>query len=191
MFIQSVTAALFLDYADTVSEIAVRIVTFIGIVIGIGYIHSLKIKRGEAVFGFWSKLKIRLKKISTALRNDNGLINNLYDSKRRLQYEAATPAAVTVQEFRNNVAETVSFLRDAEDQMPAYTGWTEDLNVIIEFASNIEVYEIMNPKGSFVPELFPDRTKYCADICTALDRMVNGIDAEQREIEKQICRKDV
>lgn len=182
--------ARYAEYMDTFLGMAIRIVTLIGLLAGISYVHSLRQKREEAVFGFWSKLKIRLKNIDDALRQENGLIDNMYPEERRLQSESASPGTSAVEEFKTIVGETEAFLRDAEDQMPAYRGWTEDLDVFLAFVSDTKAYEITDPQDGFVSDSFPDRDEYCAKVCKALDRMTGKIDARQKETEKKLCRRE-
>ncbi len=72
--------------------------------------------------------------------------------------------------------------------MPAYIGWTQDYNQIVEFLNDMIQFDIKDPDNYFKfkePKTLQDRKKYCDDICIIMRRLCHNIEIKQREVEKQ------
>lgn len=173
------------NVSDIIS-LLISLCTLFGLVVGLGYVHSLRKKKQEGLFNFCSQIKVRLFRIYTTLSDNPGLINNMYRPEIRDTYEKSSPTGEKVSQFKLIVNETEEFLKSTSDQIPAYKGWNNDIGVVIECLINIEIYDICNPDGGFVPDGFCDRSEYCRRIIHAMKHIIKKIDKIQRKIEKQI-----
>lgn len=171
--------------------------TFLNIVLGVsaikglGYLKTYKEKKGTATFTFWMQLNIRIIEIKGWLENDYNLINYLFDENSRSLWESeSADNNERVKLFKNYVEETIQFIKKTPDQMPAYIGWSDDYSKFIIFLNDIVQFDICDGKDYFKFEneqTTEKRNKYCKDICKIMEKMYQGILAEQKKIEKDIC----
>lgn len=104
-------------------------------------------------------------------------------------WSVLTPDLNRIKQFKEIVQATVDYIKETNDQMPAYKGWSEDYAKIIEYLSDMLVYDIANNTGYFkflTQATENQRKKYCTDICETIDRICKGIKTKQKEIEKRI-----
>ena len=177
--------------AQSVISLATSILTLIGLLWGTGYIHTLRNKQESVLFGFWSQLRVKLEKIGAFLENDNGLINNIYEPDKRETFEGSVPPkSDQVVRFKKMIDDLDTFLQSSKDQLPAYKGWNTQLNVIIEFITNMNLYDLTDSEESFVVKDFPEREAYCKTVVTAIKKMCSEIKKKQNKIENRIFLLD-
>lgn len=180
------------DIKDIYLPIAISILTVIGLIRGLQYISSLKEKQKTAVFGFWSQLVIRLKRIKDELTVHPELINNIYEPTIREGYETGTANTKDINEFKKVIEELETFLKATPDQMPAYSGWSEDLHTLMDFISCVCTYDICDKDHLFVDnKFFKNRNEYCKYTIDAISNIMQNIEKEQTFIENKLNRKSL
>ncbi|MCI9175857.1 MAG: hypothetical protein HFH49_13130 [Lachnospiraceae bacterium] len=84
------------------------------------------------------------------LKEDDTLINNLYDSKIRKTWESELSQDDNrTEEYKVIAKKTIEYIEKTQDQMPAYIGWTSDFNIIVEFLNDLIQYDICDAKRYF------------------------------------------
>ena len=175
--------------SNDIVSLLINIFSLLGIILGLSYIYALKNKRHNATFNYWSQIKVRLYRIYSSLQSRPDLINNLYAPCIREKYEQGNPPADAVKSFLEVLNETEVFLQKTSDQMPAYRGWNEDINVVIQLINDAKLYDITLEDRMFVSSDFPKRNDYCSNVCDKIKTIIAGIDKEQSRIEKHITSK--
>lgn len=172
------------------SYIFFNCVSGVSIIKGIGYLKRLKEKKNAATFSFWSQFRIRIWELYSWLKDEYGLVNNLYEPVARKAWEDKLGSKKErIEQFMNMVEETICFIQSTPDQMPAYKGWTTDYNIIVSFLNDVIQYDIKNSQEYFkysgqITKL--ERNNNCKFICDAMERLCNQIEEKQIEIEKLI-----
>ncbi len=175
-------------YVNVASSILMGVIA----IIGINYLKPLKDKTVTATFTFWAQLRVRLISIKKWLDQDCGLLDNLYSPSAKKDISELTPQNTRIQEFKKIVQSTIKYIEDADDQMPAYEGWSDDYSALIGYLQDMIVYDICNHDDFFKFNkkiTDNDREKYKNEICDTIDRVCDGIKKKQSEIEKKLCKK--
>lgn len=183
--------------SEPVKNLAETLISIIGgvcAISGILWLKDLKNKQNTAIFGFWSQLVVKLKILKKRLESDYSLINNLYpvESQEVWTNIAAPPNRSDIEMFMDLAQETLTFIKDAEDQMPAYRGWTNDYAALIDFLDDVLYYDISLPtdKFKFLGKLpVSERNTYVSSICSLLSRLIEEIEKTQKQVEKKLCRR--
>lgn len=181
---------LFIESSEKVIGILLSIVTGVSIILGCLYIKSIKEKANSATFTFWSHLKVKIIKINNLLKAEPGLINNMYPPETRMSWEDVPISNEKVKDFSKLINETLKYLEETPDQMPAYRGWSNDLYVFLEFLTNAIQYDIADSEtkfsNCFSEATLTDRNAYVKKISHSMDKLINGINKRQEKIEKKL-----
>lgn len=171
-------------------NIIVAIAGGICAVSGIGYISVLKKKQISATFSFWIQLRVRIEELRRALYADNSIINGLYSDEVRTLWNARGSLASdeVVKRFYNNTQETLQFIKNVSDQIPANKKWLDAYIEFISFLIDVAQYDIRNFSSSFKftnSETLDHRQKYCKKICGFMDELLTEIDEQQTRAAKK------
>lgn len=172
-------------------EIVAKIFAGVIAIIGLGYLRPLKEKTMSATFSFWSQLSIRLKGILSWLELDCGVLDNMYSPEAKEGWTSLTPSNERLKEFKKEIENTVEYMETTADQMPAYIGWSEDYNSLIQILKEMLVYDICNSEEYFKFESYvndTERKKYCDNVCNIIKRICKGISDKQKEVETNILK---
>lgn len=177
------------DFILNYVDIMLKILTGVVAIIGLRYIKPLKDKTLGATFTFWSQLKIRLIRIKVRIEADKGILKNIYAKDNRDIVEELSPDINRVKDLKKDIEDTIDFIRQTPDQMPAYQGWSKDYFKLLFMLEECVVYDICNNEKYFKRITSDeDRIDYRIEICTIIDNICEGIDKMQNELEKQIVK---
>lgn len=172
------------DFVELMSKIVIGVVSIIGIM----YIKPLKDKTMTATFTFWSQLKVRLTEIRVRLEADEGILWNIYEQKSQ---EKLSPTMPRVQELKKEIQNTLDYIKNTPDQMPAYQGWSGDYTRLISLLEDCLVYDICDDKHHFKLVTDDDEiiVDYNTEIRAIISKICSEIDRRQKYIEKKIVKK--
>lgn len=157
---------------------------------GLKYLKTYKEKRDTATFTFWVQLRVRMMEIKSWLESEGSLVNCLYDKNIRSTWEGESGSDnKRIEIFMKLVQETLEFIKSSSDQMPAYSGWTDDYNKFIAFLTDVILFDISNGDNYFKFEedcSINERNKYIEDICATIERMCKEIVLKQQDIENEL-----
>ncbi len=161
-------------------NIIVAIAGGICAVSGIRYISVLKKKRLSVTFSFWIQLRVRIEELRRALYADNSIINGLYSNEVRTQWNARGSSASdeVVKRFYDNAQETLQFIKNVSDQIPANEKWLKAYIEFISFLIDVSQYDIRNFSSNFKftnSETLDHRQNYCKEICGFMDILLMRI----------------
>lgn len=143
----------------------------------------------EATFTFWSQLEIRLIHIKSLLNSDKSLINNLYFPDLTKDWNSHSPSDKLIADLYEIIIECRSYIESAHNQVPAYNGFSSDMKIIYGFLIDCCVYDIRDNGSKFIPKddvTEDDRDRLRQSVCDTIDRIVTGIDQEQKSVEKKL-----
>lgn len=169
--------------------VANSLLAVVVIIIGLNWLKPLKEKQKAASFTFWSQIYIRLVKISSYIKSNPNCLFYWYSSTARAEWHGIlAPALNEFLPLKTMVEETLSFLQKAEDQMPAYYGWTNDYSNLLNNFTDIIVYDIcLNTKFKFQEVVsYSDYLERHKSIYSLIDLMCEKIKTKQISIEYKI-----
>lgn len=165
------------------------IITGVVAIIGLFCFKPLKDKARAATFTFWSQIRIRLEMIRKWLDIDYGILDNLYSPDAKIGTAVLAPDKDRIDQLKAIISDTLSYIKTAEDQMPAYRGWSVDYAQVVEYLEEMLVYDISNNERYFkftAPTTDAQRRAYCEEICKAIDKICSEIKKKQDHAESKI-----
>lgn len=178
----------FWSNVETISNIVVNIVVVLGGILGLLYYRKLKEKQMNAAFSYLTQLQVRLKTLQTLyISYENQIMERFIPETKRREDADATSSFINeiIDEFSRNALETLKFLQDSQEQMPASKDWIDKYELLIEFL--LDAGHLSMP--TFYKWIDDDnkqsRTKYIQKHKKNLEELLNDIKAEQ---EKNIYR---
>lgn len=158
---------------------------------GIRFISALKKKRLSATFSFWIQLRVRIEELQRALYADNSIINGLYSNEVRTQWNnrGSFASDEVVERFYNNAQETLQFIKNVSDQIPANEKWLGAYSEFISFLIDISQYDIRNYSSNFKftsSETLDHRKEYCKKICDNMDILLLEIKCKQTDVASKL-----
>lgn len=190
--LQSILGVLhgFLEDGNNLLGIIASIIGGICALKGIGYLESLREKKVGATFCFEAQLYARLYEIRFMLGQDEKLLTGLYSEIARKEWKNKSAAPdENLKKFYICAENTLSFIKDAADQMPAYKNWVTDYRRLINFLVEVIHFDIRDTKNNFKYNAMckmEERTAYWKSICSLLDTLLNGIKDDQAKIANEI-----
>ncbi len=179
-----------LEQINQIFTIANSIFAMVVIIIGLNWLKPLKEKQSAASFTFWSQMYIRLMKIYGYIKSNDKCLFYWYSPEARTEWQGIlAPNQDEFEQLKAIIDETLSFLQDANDQMPAYYGWTDDYTKLLSYFTDMIVYDICDSEKNFkFHELtnYDDYLSLCQSICEIIKSMCSQIKNKQKIIEYKI-----
>lgn len=179
-----------LENMDQVLTLANSLLALVVIIIGMSWIMPLKEKQNAASFTFWSQLLVRLIRIKSHLMSDSKCLYYLYSPEARSSWSGVlAPNPSEFSSLKEMVAETLSFLQGADDQMPPYSGWTDDYKKLLDFFTDIIIYDICNSGTKFkytTSVEYGSLINLVNSICDLIELICNNIVDKQKYIERKL-----
>ena len=181
-----------LAVTDSAVGIVVNILVIIGGIVGFSYIKKLREKQKDSIFGYLTKLSVRINCIyQLVINNRDDITERFIDiSNRRI------PSANKIQSTYNaieilsqNASEALKFLMNEDDQIPAQKGWTKCLSLFISFLIDCE--QLKNPaffKWTNRGEHQSDIDTYINDRIDCMINLLKMISDCQIDLETKICK---
>lgn len=184
-----------LDFLDGINNFASIVVSILGGICalkGINYLRILRQKKADAVFSFESQLYVRIYQIRVLIGNNEFLFTNLFSETAKESWGDKSAAHdEKTKQLYENVKETLDYIKEATDQMPAYKGWVNDYAELIKFLTEVIHFNICDPRRDFkytTPCDESKRTSYFRATRDMLDRLLTGIKEDQNKYEGGIFR---
>lgn len=171
------------------SAIANLLVAFVG-VYGIKYLNKIKEKNDNATFGYYARLKVRLHIMKNILDEYKmPFLDRLIPESERTDIEPSKIATVdlAIKELIENAKDTLCFLKDSEDQMPASRTWSDNYGTLLEFVEdcvkmdNIKYFK-WNADFSDKQEAYYKKHK------ENIEMMIACISEQQERIQKKLYK---
>lgn len=182
-----------LTNVNTIINSCVNIIVFIGGILGLKYINKLRERQSDSVFSYLTRLNVRLRFFKMSLTDYKTEILDQFipESHRR---EIGPERVVFIDEVINNFSEsakeTLNFLRNENDQMPAQIGWFKCLDTLIEFLNDCE-HLIQNGyyKWNINNDMDSEKESYYCKHMENINKLIEMITDRQRQLEIEIFKK--
>lgn len=180
-----------LNAVESVVNIIVAIIGGACAVKGICYIGALRKKRLSGTFSFWIQLRVRIEELHQALLANHSIINGLYSNDTRMQWEqsGAPTTDKAVERFYANAQETLYFIKNVSDQIPADDTWLKEYMKFVGFLIDIIQYDIRDSDCNFKfhdGEKLEQRKQYVEDICETMSQLLKTIEKQQNLVASRI-----
>ena len=158
---------------------------------GFLYISELKNKTLSATFNYWSQLKVRISMIKSQI-SDETILSNICTQNIRI--DMGITGAINndvVTKFSILIDELYDFLEKSPDQMPAYIGWTEDIDKLCKFLLDTKRYDIKDPSNRFKfneqnGDTVEDFRIYVSENEKIMNRIIDQITDKQKKVETRV-----
>lgn len=178
---------------DTLVNIIVNIIVIVGGVLGFNYIRKLREKQIDSTFSYLTRLGIRLKYFRELLVTYKDEIMDRFlpeDCRREISADRIYIVSNAIKHLSENAKETLIFLRDADDQMPAQKGWINCFYSFIEFLIDCEQLEQATYfKWMNSVDLEEIKNRYYNNVLGNIDQLLTMLRDRQIELENEMFEK--
>lgn len=183
-----------LSNVNTVTDIIVNIIVIAGGILGFKYVKKLREKQMDSIFSYQIRLNIRLKYFHEILVTYYADIMDCFfpeADRREISADRSSLVENTVKNLSEYARDTMKFLRDENNQMPAKKGWSGQLNLFVEFLIDCEQ---LDQSGYF--KWLKDEngiTKseyYYKQVLNNINELMEMIEESQKKVEEEIFKED-
>lgn len=181
-----------LEHANTVADIVVNIVVTAGGVWGYRYIRNLREKQREATFSYLMRLNVRLKYFyDTLVAYQDEIMERFRPRSKRRGSSVENTIFVedVINRLAENARETLEFLRNENNQLPAQRGWIKKFNRFVEFLLD---FEQLGREEYFKwmddGDLETRENKYYQEAMEIIEELLKMTLDRQEELEREIFK---
>ena len=179
---------------DTFVNIIVSIVVIAGGILGFNYIRKLREKQVDSTFSYLTRLSIRLKYFRELLVTYKDEIMDRFspeDCRREISADRIGFVTDAIKYLSENAKETLKFLRDEDNQIPAQKGWINRFNLFVEFLIDCEqLDQVTYFKWIDRDNLEEKKNQYYDKILNNIDELLKMVYNRQIELESEIFDKN-
>lgn len=181
-----------LNNINTLSNIIVNIIVILGGILGLNYIKKMREKQIDSTFSYLTRLNVRLKYFQELLINFRDEIMDRFlpeDCRREVSADRVSLVANMIDQLSKNAKETLEFLRNEDNQIPAQEGWIDNFNSFIEFLLDCEQLDHKSYyKWTNKEEREEKCTLYFDNAASTIDTLIEMLTKRQIELEKDIFK---
>lgn len=183
-----------LSGTDTFTNIIVNIIVIVGGIVGLNYIRKMREKQIDATFSYLTRLNVRLKYFDCILDTYSEEIMDCFipeNSRREIGAERITLVSNTIRDFSKNAEETLKFIREENNQMPAKKGWVEKFNLFIEFLIDCEqLNQSTYCKWTTIDDFDEKKKNYYKKNVENIKNLLQMVNERQSNLENELFKKD-
>lgn len=179
---------------NTTTSILVNIIVIVGGILGFKYVKKLREKQMDSIFSYQTRLNVRLRyfhEVLVTYRVD--IIEYFFPEADRRETSADRIGLVrsTVKHLAEYARDTMKFLRDENNQMPAKKGWSKQLNAFIKFLIDCEqldqpgYFKWLKDENGIIKS-----QQYYKNVSENIDRLLQMIEDCQEEVEGEIFKEN-
>lgn len=170
--------------------LAVTIIGGICALKGIGYIESLRETKALSTFTFGSQLYARICEMSNLISETDLLFTNLFseDACKEWPDKRCAPKEELCLLY-DSAKETLEFIKNAPNQMPAYENWGKDYRALIQILVDIVHYDIRTSQKGFkftTVCAMDSRKAYRDKFMDLLKTISLGLETDQNEKSEEL-----
>lgn len=167
---------------ETISNICVNVVVVVGGVLGLLYYSKLREKQANAVFSYLTQLQVRIKILYVLYTTYKNQIMERFipETKRRSEPDSTSSFIdKVITEFAQYASETLDFLKESQEQMPASEDWSNKYEILIEFLLDAEHLSIKTFYKWINDDAGKQREDYVTTHTKNLEKILHDIKTEQ------------
>lgn len=184
-----------LSNVNTVTDIIVNIIVIAGGILGFKYVKKLREKQMDSIFSYQTRLNVRLKYFHEILVTYKADILDCFFPeayRREISADRICLVGNTVKHLSEYARDTLKFLRDENNQMPAKKGWSAQLSLFVEFLIDCEQLD----QSGYFKWLIKDNNgiaaseHYYNQILNNINELMIMIGESQKIVEEEIFKED-
>ena len=183
----------FLEFPTAVCQLIMVLIGIIGGVMALNYLSKLRQKQKDATFNYLTKLNVRVEYFYQMLLQYKETIMDCYVPVTCRREAAGAEIAMLEnmkKRYVKNAEETLLFLKNENEQMPAKKGWTEHFNLFLKFLIDCEqMSETTYFKWRGTEENLQEiKENYYLEHLKNMEAILKMIQERQEELEDEIFR---
>lgn len=175
------------------SEILANAIVIVGGILGFNYIWKLRDKQMDSTFSYLTRLNVRLKYFDETLRMYKSDIMDRFipvNARRETSGDRIPLVEDTIKCLSENAKETLKFLKDENEQMPAQKGWVDHFNCFVEFLLDCERLKHSSYfKWNTSFDLEKEKSKYYEEHTKNISEILKMVEERRRELEGKLFKK--
>ncbi len=175
-------------------QIVVNIIVILGGILGFNYIIRLREKQLDSIFTYLTRLNIRLKYFRNLLHDYRYEIMDCFlpeGSRREISADRVSLVNHAITDLAKNAKETLIFLKEESNQMPAQKGWIDCFNVFVEFLIDCEkIDQDVYFKWTAYDDIQEEKEKYYNNAIDNIDKLIEMVYSRQTKLEHDIFKKN-
>lgn len=191
IFLETSSSSSPIDTIETIVNILTGLIVSVGGIGGVVFLKKIQEKKLNATFGYLSRLKVRIHFLKNTFDNyQDILLDRLIPVQNRRAVDLSKTPFIDgiIIQFSKTAEETLDFLKNEDNQIPAQDKWTEyydDLLVFLEDFKNINNAAYYKFSSN---DLESDKQTYSYVHSRNLESMLNSINKCQKELEHKMCK---
>lgn len=174
-------------------QIIVNIAVILGGILGFSYIKKLRENQIDSTFTYLTRLNIRLKYFQNLLSDYKDEIMDCFlpeGFRREISADRVFLVNHAITDLAKNANETLNFLKEESNQMPAQQGWIDCFNVFVEFLIDCEkIDQDAHFKWTAHENIQQDKEKYYDNALSNIKKLINMVHDRQSKLEYDIFKK--
>lgn len=174
-------------------QIIVNIVVILGGILGFNYIKKLREKQLDSTFTYLTRLNIRLKYFRNLLLDYRDEIMDCFlpeGSRREISADRVSLVNHAITNLAKNAKETLNFLKEESNQMPAQQGWIDCFNVFVEFLIDCEkIDQDAHFKWIAHENIQEEKEEYYNNALDNINKLLEMVYSRQSKLEHDIFKK--
>lgn len=183
-----------LEGVGAVTDIAVDLIVIAGGILGFNYVKKMKEKQKESTFSYLTRLSVRLRYFREILITYRADVMNRFvpeDCRRETSADRMFLVDNVIKNLSQNARETLAFLKNQDDQMPAQKGWVNHFNLFVEFLIDCEqLDQDMYFKWTRKDDLEEKKNQYYVNALKNINDLLEMVDGCQKKVEYDMFFKD-
>ena len=179
---------------DTFTNIVVNIIVIIGGILGFNYIRKIKEKQIDATFSYLTRLNVRLKFFNDIFITYGEEIMDCFipeNYRREIVPDRISLVSERIKDLAENAKETLKFIRDENNQMPAQKGWVDKFNTFVEFLIDCEqLDQSIYYKWSIMDEYEEKKSQYYEENSKNIQELLRMVHERQIKLEEEMFKKN-
>ena len=185
---QSVETIDILSTIDKLLTVGLNVILIIGGICGISYLAKLKNKEREAIFGYYTQLKVRIQYLYDIFdKYHDDILSCFIPPQHRKPWDASKAMFIQniINQFADCASETLLFLKKQDNQVPASLGWSKKYSLFLSFLTDCELIKNKN-YYKWVNDYDVYTSKYLKTHKENMESMIKDISSKQLEIEEKL-----
>ena len=183
----------FLNTIDTVISIIVGIISIIGGLLGIFLLKNLREKSLNATLGYFSRLKVHIHSLNSTFESYYTEIFYRFLPENSRPEEDQTKISFIndiINNFSDEAIDTLLFLKNEDNQMPADSNWMNEFNILLEFLEDMKYIKQPRYYKFSTDEHFNENSvkDYYKKHSNNLSNILKSIEKHQEKIQDQLYK---
>ena len=158
------------------------------------YIRKIKEKQIDATFSYLTRLNVRLKFFNDIFITYGEEIMDCFipeNYRREIVPDRISLVSERIKDLAENAKETLKFIRDENNQMPAQKGWVDKFNTFVEFLIDCEqLDQSIYYKWSIMDEYEEKKSQYYEENSKNIQELLRMVHERQIKLEEEMFKKN-